>query len=163
MCTFTVPLFVVGAVARRGSCVHPQRTASSGSDAAAPAKTVHSTPAHSPAALRRDSDGTSVLALRDRPSRPTQLWEDFTSQTSRVGGIACTIVRAAWSSGGEPSSQYLFGETVMAGAVLLHSMTSEGDSGLLFSRVVWSDGESEDVGYSPVAGVDEVGVGGVGV
>ena len=35
-------------------------------------------------------------------------------------------------------------------------MTAEGDSGLLFSTVLWSDGASEDVGSDNLAGLDQI-------
>jgi hypothetical protein len=37
-------------------------------------------------------------------------------------------------------------------------MTAEGNSGFMFARVVWSDGATQDVGVSPVAGVESLGV-----
>ena len=72
--------------------------------------------------------------------------------------IARVVTGASWTSVGQPPPQYSFGDVVTAHAVLSNSMSAEGDSGLMFSRVVWSDGSTEDVGYAPAAGIESMHV-----
>ena len=70
--------------------------------------------------------------------------------------VARVVTAAAWESGGQPPSQYTYGMVVSAGVVVSNLMTAEGDSGSMFTRVVWSDGTTQDVGNAPVVGVEEL-------
>ena len=70
--------------------------------------------------------------------------------------VARVVTSAEWIASGHPSSQYAFGEIVTASVLLSNSMTAEGDSGYMFSRVVWSDGSEQDIGNGPTVTIDEV-------
>ena len=50
----------------------------------------------------------------------------------------------------------MFGTNLSAGVELRQSLLAEGDTGLLFSTVTWSDGASEDVGTNNLGGLDEI-------
>ena len=72
--------------------------------------------------------------------------------------VARVITSASWVAAGQPPSEYTFGETFLASVEVSSVMTAEGDSGRMFSRVVWSDGYGEDVGYDPVPTLEEMQV-----
>ena len=72
--------------------------------------------------------------------------------------VVRVITGASWTADGRPPSQYAFGEMAVAAAAVSSVMSAEGDSGRMFSRVVWSDGQEEDVGYSPESAVEEMRV-----
>ena len=82
------------------------------------------------------------------------------SVTDTLVSVSELVVRVvtgvSWTTA--PPSQYTFGETVYAVAEVANVMTAEGQSGRMFSRVVWSDAHEEDVGYSPVATIEEMSV-----
>ena len=50
----------------------------------------------------------------------------------------------------------MFGTSLNLGVVVRHELTTEGAFCHLFSRAMWSDGASEDVGYAPVRNIDEI-------
>ena len=70
--------------------------------------------------------------------------------------LARVVTGGSW--GLQPPGQLALGEATLARALLSNVMSAEGHSGFMFSQVVWSDGSTEDVWYSPVAGVDELDV-----
>ena len=82
------------------------------------------------------------------------------SVTDTLVSVSELVVRVvtgvSWTTA--PPSQYTFGEAVYAVAEVANVMTAEGQSGRMFSRVVWSDAHEEDVGYSPVATIEEMSV-----
>ena len=68
--------------------------------------------------------------------------------------VSRVVTHMTWSP--QPSSPYVFGTNLSAGAVLRQSLLAEGDTGLLFSTVTWSDGATEDVGTDNLGGLDEI-------
>ena len=72
--------------------------------------------------------------------------------------ISRVVTDVGWSPGAEPPNLYSYGDVVLVRATVANIMTSEGIVGSMFSRVVWSDGAEQDVGYLPAAGVEEMSV-----
>ena len=108
-------------------------------------------------AIQGKSAGSTSVHLGglvgSEPSAPLEVSDTLVSASSLVARV---VTGAAWRL--QPSVQFSVGEVVLARALLSNSMMAEGDSGFMFSQVVWSDGATEDVGYSPAADVEELGV-----
>lgn len=72
--------------------------------------------------------------------------------------VTRVITTVRWAPYWQPQAEYVFGQPFRAVAEVSNVMTAEGHGGYMFSRVRWSDGHEEDVGYSPVGSVEELGV-----
>ena len=72
--------------------------------------------------------------------------------------VGQVITGSAWSAGDQFLPGYTVGSTMLVMAEVSNAMTAEGHIGRMFTRVVWSDGHEEDVGYSPEAAVEELTV-----
>ena len=73
-----------------------------------------------------------------------------------ITGVAFEYGAAVYH--GALDALFSYGDVYSVVASAVNTMTSEGDSGLMFSRVLWSDGAAEDVGYAPAIGVEEMAV-----
>ena len=106
----------------------------------------------------RQSGSTTVHLGGRLGSEPSAALQVSDSPVLAAALVARVVTDAVWSPGGQPSSQFSAGDVLALSVQLSQSMTAEGDSGFMFVRVVWSDGTAQDVGVSPVSGVEEVGV-----
>ncbi|KAL1519836.1 hypothetical protein AB1Y20_023340 [Prymnesium parvum] len=70
--------------------------------------------------------------------------------------LSRVVTDVTWAS--SPASAYSYGTVVTVSVLVRQRLAAEGDSGRLFSRVVWSDGASEDVGVATASGLDEMRV-----
>ena len=103
--------------------------------------------------------GTTTAHLSGRSSlTPSVLISVSDTVVSASELVVRVVTGAAWRTGGEPSSEYVFGSAVLASAEVSNVMTAEGVSGRVFSRVVWSDGHEEDVAYHPASTLYEMSV-----
>ena len=71
-----------------------------------------------------------------------------------VSMVSRLVTHVTWES--QPSLMYVFGTNISAGVMVSQHLLAEGDTGLLYSTVAWSDGASGDVGYDALDGLDEV-------
>ena len=76
------------------------------------------------------------------------------SPVHAVSMVARVVTTVSWIS--TPATLVSYGANVSVGVLLQQLLRAEGDSGLLFSQVSWSDGASEDVGITPISGLDEM-------
>ena len=80
---------------------------------------------------------------------PLPLPRDAPTSLTPIG-----IRRQSWIN--SPDAFASYGANISVALLLQQLLRAEGDHGLLFSRVSWSDGASEDVGISPIVGLDEL-------
>ena len=105
------------------------------------------------------SVGSTSVHLGGRPTGPSAAVSVSDTLVSVLQLVARVVTQTSWSSSALPPLELgLVVDDVFVEAVLYNVMSAEGDSGRMFSRVVWSDGHEEDVGYSPAAGIEEMAV-----
>ena len=93
------------------------------------------------------SAGSTWLQLSGRSNGPLAVLNVSDELVWVSELVARVVTGASWASDDAPASEFLRGASLTLRAVLRNWMAAEGDSGQLFTRVVWSDGHEEDVGY----------------
>ena len=81
-----------------------------------------------------------------------------TTPVSVLHLYARVVTDVRWDA--DPASEYAYPADVRAVAHTVTSLTAEGDAGLLYAHVLWSDGLREEVGYAPIGGTRELRVAG---
>ncbi|KAL1499209.1 hypothetical protein AB1Y20_013717 [Prymnesium parvum] len=100
------------------------------------------------AAVRLGSQSAPVLRS------PILVVDVSNSPVSAVAMVSRVITDVTWSE--TPAFWFTFGSSVAAAVLVGQIFAAEGDSGLLYSTVTWSDGASEAVGIKAWAGLDEI-------
>ena len=101
--------------------------------------------------------GAATLSLFDGAplSQTTTVVVTDASPVSVVRLDARVVTAISWDQ--PPLPTFAYPHDVHAAARAADSsMTAEGEHGLIFARVLWSDGLRQEVGYAPAQGLDEL-------
>ena len=103
------------------------------------------------------AQGTTSVHLAGRPASFAKVDVSVSDAVVTAQQLMVRVVTSvAWAQ--QPPSWWAAATPFSASVQLVQQLRKEGDSGLVFARVVWSDGQAEDVAYAPQTGVNELNV-----
>ncbi|KAL1528137.1 hypothetical protein AB1Y20_009499 [Prymnesium parvum] len=104
---------------------------------------------------REEGTTTAYLSLVPHHSAQISVTDAAISASELVVRVVTSVT---WAQGWQPPPQYVYDGLVVVIAQVTNFMTAEGDSGFMYSRVVYSDGHEEDVGYDHAPSIEEMEV-----